>query len=127
MGYRIQDLGTLGKHQTKKKSLVYQQGLRVQNSGPWDPWLPMVENSRLFAQRGHSAGTAHGAPPHSVQSIAKFHNHKDVVLVQSTVKPKIKWHVEYSLAFHAHDTSTGGSKYTANGHWEMVTCTPRGR
>ena len=23
----------------------------VQNSGPWDPWLPVVENSRLFAQR----------------------------------------------------------------------------
>ena len=21
------------------------------NSGPWDPWLPVVENSRLFAQR----------------------------------------------------------------------------
>ena len=27
----------------------------MQNSGPWDPWLPVVENSRLFAQRGHSA------------------------------------------------------------------------
>ena len=23
----------------------------VQNPGPWDPWLPGVENSRLFAQR----------------------------------------------------------------------------
>ena len=23
----------------------------MQNSGPWDPWLPVVENSRLFAQR----------------------------------------------------------------------------
>ena len=23
----------------------------VQNSGPWDPWLPVVENSRLSAQR----------------------------------------------------------------------------
>ena len=36
-----------------KKSLMYQQkgGCRVQNSGPWDPWLPVVENSRLFAQR----------------------------------------------------------------------------
>ena len=30
---------------------------------PWDPWLPVVENSQLFAQHGHSAGTAHGAPP----------------------------------------------------------------
>ena len=27
----------------------------VQNSGPWDPWLPGVENSRLFAQPAHSA------------------------------------------------------------------------
>ena len=35
----------------------------VQNSGPCDPWLPVVENSRLFAQRARSAGTAHGAPP----------------------------------------------------------------
>ena len=23
----------------------------VQKSGPWDPWLPVVKNSRLFAQR----------------------------------------------------------------------------
>ena len=23
----------------------------MQNSGPWDPWLPVVENRRLFAQR----------------------------------------------------------------------------
>ena len=36
----------------------------VQSSGPWDLWLPVVENSRLSAQRGHSAGTAHGAPPY---------------------------------------------------------------
>ena len=30
----------------------------VQNSGPWDPWLRGVENSRLFAQRAHSAWCA---------------------------------------------------------------------
>ena len=30
----------------------------MQNSGPWDPWLPVVRNSRLFAQRGHSARCA---------------------------------------------------------------------
>ena len=30
----------------------------MQNSGPWDPWLPVVENSRLFAQRSHSARCA---------------------------------------------------------------------
>ena len=23
----------------------------MQTSGPWDPWLPVVKNSRLFAQR----------------------------------------------------------------------------
>ena len=23
----------------------------MQTSGPWNPWLPVVENSRLFAQR----------------------------------------------------------------------------
>ena len=30
----------------------------MQNSGPWDPWLLVVENSRLFAQRAHSARCA---------------------------------------------------------------------
>ena len=30
----------------------------VQNSGPWDSWLPVSENSGLFAQRAHSAGCA---------------------------------------------------------------------
>ena len=37
----------------------------VWSSGPWDPWLPVVEDSRLFARRAHSAVTAHGAPPYS--------------------------------------------------------------
>ena len=31
---------------------------RVQMSRPWDPWLPAMENNRLFAQRGHSARCA---------------------------------------------------------------------
>ena len=39
----------------------------MQTSGPWDPWLPVVKNSRL----SHSAGTAHGAPP---LFISKFHS-----------------------------------------------------
>ena len=30
----------------------------MQKSGPWDPWLPVVKKSRLFAQRGHSARCA---------------------------------------------------------------------
>ena len=34
----------------------------MHNSGPWDPWLPVVENSLLFAQHGHSARCA---PPKS--------------------------------------------------------------
>ena len=51
-GSRIQDPGTRGKHQTKTTNpWCTSRGCRVQNSGPWDPWLPVVENSRLFAQR----------------------------------------------------------------------------
>ena len=30
----------------------------MQVSGPWDPWLPVVKNSRLFALRRHSAQCA---------------------------------------------------------------------
>ena len=64
LGCRIQDLGTRGKHQTKKKlSWCTSRGCRVQNSGPWVPWLLVVEKRRLFAQRAHSTGTAHSAPP----------------------------------------------------------------
>ena len=51
-GCRIQDPGTRGKHQIKTKNpWCTGRGCRVQNSGPWDPWLPVVKNSRLFAQR----------------------------------------------------------------------------
>ena len=59
VGCRIQDPGTHGRHQTEKKNpWCTSRGCRVQNSGPWDPWLPVVENSRLFAQRVHSARCA---------------------------------------------------------------------
>ena len=52
MRCRIQDLGTCGKHQTQKKNNPWtSRGCRVQNSEPWEPWLPVVENSQLFAQR----------------------------------------------------------------------------
>ena len=34
----------------------------MQNSGPWTPWLPGVENSRLFAQHRHSARCAPCSP-----------------------------------------------------------------
>ena len=58
-GCRIQDPGTRGKHQTKTKNpWCTSRGCRVQNSGPWDPWLPVVTNSRFFAQRWHSARCA---------------------------------------------------------------------
>ena len=33
------------------KTTHLQKRRGVQNSGPWDQWLPVVENSRLFAQR----------------------------------------------------------------------------
>ena len=42
----------------KKNPRCTTRGCRVQNSGPWDPWLLVVENNRLFAQRGHSARCA---------------------------------------------------------------------
>ena len=36
----------------------------ARNSGPWDRWLPGAKNSRLSAQRGHSARCARfGVPP----------------------------------------------------------------
>ena len=58
-GCRIQGPGTRGKHQTKiKNPWCTSRGCGVQNSGPWDPWLPVVKNSRLFAQRRHSARCA---------------------------------------------------------------------
>ena len=38
--------------------MIHSKQHGVQNSGPWDPWLPLVENSRLIAQRGHSARCA---------------------------------------------------------------------
>ena len=58
-GCRFQDPGTHGKHQTKAKNpWCTSRGCRVQNSGPWDRWLPVVKNSQLFAQCGYSAGTA---------------------------------------------------------------------
>ena len=58
-GAEFRTLGPMASIRIKKTSLVYQQGgCRVQNSGPWDPWLPGVENGRLFAQRVHSAWCA---------------------------------------------------------------------
>ena len=64
----------------KFKHLMLAMGPRDLNSAPYSPVhcsshsvtsfqsselteLPVVENSQLFAQRAHSAGTAHGTPP----------------------------------------------------------------
>ena len=43
---------------TEGRMISSKQHRGTQNSGPWDPWLPVVENSRLFAQRVHSARCA---------------------------------------------------------------------
>ena len=52
-------LGPMASIRPKKKHpWCISRGCGVQNSGPWDPWLPVVENSQLFAQRGHSARSA---------------------------------------------------------------------
>ena len=48
-GCRLQDPRTHGTHQTTPKNpWRTSRGCGVQNSGPWDPWLPGVGNSRLF-------------------------------------------------------------------------------
>ena len=59
-GCRLQDPGTRGKHQTTTKNPWFtSRGCRVQNLGPWDPWLPVVENSRV----SHSAAQPTVRPP----------------------------------------------------------------
>ena len=90
---RIRDPGTRGKHQTKKKkALVYQQGVcRVKNSGPCDPWLPVVKNSRLFAQHPHTTGTAHGAPPHYHQQSPQNPPQPLTMLHQSPLQLEAGW------------------------------------
>ena len=71
-GCRIQDPGTRCKHQTKTKNpRCTSRGCRVQNSGPWDPWLPVVKNSRLFAQRTVRPQQFTRQPVQSPQLMAK--------------------------------------------------------
>ena len=64
--------------------------------------LPVVENSQLFAQRAHSACTAHGTPPksHTVQGIvskAKWCRKKNVSLCQVVWQRK---EAEKSIRFY---------------------------
>ena len=71
----------------KFKHLMLAMGPRDLNSAPYSPVhcsshsmtsfqspelteLPVVENSQLFAQRAHSACTAHGTPPQNLPSVA---------------------------------------------------------
>ena len=67
-GAEFRTLGPVASIRLKQKiPWCTSRGCRVQNSGPWVPWLPAVENSRLLAQRGHSAQCAlfacvHGTP-----------------------------------------------------------------
>ena len=70
----------------KFKRLMLAMGPSDLNSAPYSPVhcsshsmtsfqsselteLPVVENSQLFAQRGHCARTAHGTPPKWLQSV----------------------------------------------------------
>ena len=81
MGCRIQDPGTRGKHQTEKKIPGVPAGAlwcRIQDPGYWVPWLPVVEDSRLFAQRAHSTGTARAQHGHSARC-APIHEHELVI------------------------------------------------
>ena len=47
----VQNSGHWDPYQTKHKNpSCTSRGCRVQNSGPCDPWPPVVENGRLFAE-----------------------------------------------------------------------------
>ena len=67
-GCRIQDPGTCGKHHTDKKNpWCTSRGCRVQMSRTWDPWLPVMENSRLFVQGAHT---------HVIHNKQALHKHR---------------------------------------------------
>ena len=90
-GCSIQDPGTCGKHQTKTTNPgCTSRGYRVQHSGPWDLWPPVVKNSRLFAQCGHSARCAPNDPCHNEAVVA------DTLLVP---EGKLLWstHSEFQM------------------------------
>ena len=73
-----------GKHQTKTKNpWCTSRGCRV----PWDPWLPVVKNSRLFAQHAHSARCAPIASSHKQALV-----HLIPLGVQSPFSPGAKRH-----------------------------------
>ena len=58
-GAEFRTLGPVASIRLKQNPWCTSMGCRVQNSGTWDPWLPVVET----ADFSHSACTAHGAPP----------------------------------------------------------------
>ena len=83
---RIQDPGTRGKHQTKTKNpWCTGRGCRVQNSGPRDPWLHVVKNSRVFAQRGHSARCAPSYTPILECEWLSYHYHMNMALFSRSI------------------------------------------
>ena len=49
--YVVYPGNTPENHPPTEACMIHSKQHRVQNSGPWDPWLPVVKNSRLFAQR----------------------------------------------------------------------------
>ena len=61
--YAVYPGNTPENHSSPEACMINSKQHGVQNSGPWDPWLPLVENSRLFVQRTHSALCApYGGP-----------------------------------------------------------------
>ena len=66
---------------------------KQQNSGPWDPWLPVMENSRLFARRtvrplggrGQLFGAlaSPGRPTHPPTKIRKFFLGQKMIFIKS--------------------------------------------
>ena len=55
----------------------------VQNAGPWDPWLPGVENSRL----SHSACTAQRGPLSS--RVSNLRECSSIIAVRTAVQPSV--------------------------------------
>ena len=81
----------------------------MQNSGPWDLWLPVVKTANL----SHSARTAHGAPPFNprahraissdiqVKYVPCMNTAQESTLGRSTQRTYDSTGNEYSAAFLA--------------------------
>ena len=50
--YYVVYLGNTPEHHPPTEAcMIYSKQHRVQNSGPWDPWLPVVENDFAHSAR----------------------------------------------------------------------------